>query len=58
MYTGLGPGGQNGNTGYSLLGVPERLVFAVTSEGRKEVGPNVDPAWQTFLDCWLKKNSR
>jgi len=43
---------------YSLLGVPERLVFALTSEGHKATGPAIDPACQTFLDCWLKHTSR
>jgi dienelactone hydrolase len=41
---------------YNLLGVPERLVFALTREGHTATGPTIDPAWQTFFDCWLKRN--
>lgn len=43
---------------YQLLGVPERLVFALTAEGHRATGPTIDPAWRTFLDCFLKKTAK
>jgi hypothetical protein len=39
---------------YTYLGVPNRLVFALTNDGHHANGPEIDPAWQSFLDCWLK----
>lgn len=39
---------------YSLLGVPERIQFELTTDGHKANGPRIDPAWQGFLDRWLK----
>ena len=38
---------------YKLLGVEDRLEFALTSDGHKPNGPNIDPAWQKFFEKWL-----
>jgi dienelactone hydrolase len=40
---------------YQLLGIPERLEFALTKDGHKATGPGIDPAWQGFFERWLKK---
>jgi dienelactone hydrolase len=39
---------------YRLLGVPDRIQFASTADGHKANGPNIDAAWQGFLERWLK----
>lgn len=39
---------------YSLLGVPEKIRFVSTADGHKPNGPNIDPAWQSFFERWLK----
>jgi hypothetical protein len=39
---------------YTLLGVPERLQFCSTSQGHKATGDQIDPAWQAFLQYFLK----
>ena len=40
---------------YRLLGVPERIQFASTADGHKANGPNIDKAWQSFIERWLKQ---
>lgn len=40
---------------YELLGIAERLQFASTVDGHKANGPNIDPAWKTFFQRWLKE---
>ncbi len=40
---------------YSLLGFPERLQFVLTRDGHKPNGPEIDPAWQSFFERWLKR---
>ncbi len=40
---------------YELLGIAERLQFASTADGHKANGPNIDPAWKTFFQRWLKE---
>jgi len=39
---------------YKLLGVPERLQFCSTSQGHQATGDQIDPAWQAFLQYFLK----
>lgn len=39
---------------YSLLGIPERIQFALTRDGHKPNGPEIDPAWRAFFERWLK----
>lgn len=39
---------------YQLLGIPERIQFAATSDGHSATGPAVDKAWQEFFERWLK----
>jgi dienelactone hydrolase len=39
---------------FSLLGVPERLLFCSTNEGHKAVGGPIDAAWQAFLKHFLQ----
>jgi dienelactone hydrolase len=39
---------------YTLLGVPERLQFCSTSQGHQATGDQIDPAWQAFLQYFLK----
>lgn len=34
---------------YRLLGVPDRLEFALTADGHKPNGPAIDAAWQGFF---------
>jgi dienelactone hydrolase len=41
---------------FTALGVPERLQFACTADGHHANGKDMDPAWQSFFDCWLKSN--
>lgn len=40
---------------YRLLGVEERIQFASTADGHRANGPNIDPAWQSFFERWLKR---
>ncbi|HWQ52326.1 MAG TPA: dienelactone hydrolase family protein [Bryobacteraceae bacterium] len=40
---------------YKLLGVPERIGFAATSDGHHANGPEIDKAWREFFERWLKK---
>lgn len=40
---------------YTLVGVPERLQFVLTTDGHKPNGPAIDPAWQSFFERWLKQ---
>jgi len=40
---------------YRLLGAPERIEFALTTDGHKPNGPAIDPAWQGFFERWLKR---
>jgi len=40
---------------YELLGIGDRLIFASTSDGHHANGPNIDPAWKTFFERWLKE---
>lgn len=40
---------------YQLLGVPERIGFAATSDGHHANGPEIDKAWRDFFERWLKK---
>jgi dienelactone hydrolase len=42
---------------YELLGVPERIQFVLTRDGHKPNGPEIDPAWQTFFERWLKRSA-
>ena len=39
---------------YRLLGIPERLRFVLTNNGHHANGPDIDPAWRTFLDQYLR----
>jgi hypothetical protein len=39
---------------YRLLGVPDRLQFALTPNGNQANGPEVDPEWRAFFDRWLQ----
>jgi dienelactone hydrolase len=39
---------------YRLLGVPERLQFVLTDDGHHANGPAIDPAWQEFMQRWLR----
>jgi hypothetical protein len=39
---------------YELLGIGERLQFASTNDGHAPNGPNIDTAWKTFFQRWLK----
>ena len=39
---------------YRLLGVPDRLQFALTANGHQPNGPEVDPEWRAFFDRWLQ----
>lgn len=41
---------------YTLLGVPERIKFALTKDGHKANGPEIDAAWRSFFDRWLKQS--
>lgn len=41
---------------YRLLGMPERLQFCSTGQGHKATGGQSDPAWQGFLDYFLKRH--
>lgn len=40
---------------YKLLGVPERIEYVSTNNGHKPNGPDIDPAWRTFFERWLKQ---
>lgn len=40
---------------YRLLDIPDRLQFASTADGHKPNGPEIDPAWQSFFERWLKR---
>jgi hypothetical protein len=39
---------------YELLGAKEKIGFALTGDGHKPNGPNIDPAWRGFFERWLK----
>jgi hypothetical protein len=39
---------------YRMLGVPDRLQFALTANGHNANGPEVDPEWRAFFDRWLQ----
>lgn len=41
---------------YTLLGVPERLQFCSTSQGHAATGEQIDPAWQSFFEYFLKQH--
>jgi hypothetical protein len=41
---------------YTLLGVPERLQFCSTSQGHAAMGDQIDRAWQSFLEYFLKQH--
>lgn len=41
---------------YSFLGIPDRFAVATTDEGHRAVSPKIDPAWQSFLQKWLKQS--
>jgi hypothetical protein len=43
---------------YQFLGVPERIGFVLTADGHKPNGPEIDPAWQSFFERWLKNGPR
>jgi dienelactone hydrolase len=43
---------------YRLLGISDRLEFALTDDGHKANGPAIDPAWQSFFERWLKPHVR
>jgi dienelactone hydrolase len=38
---------------YTLLGIPGKLQFALTSDGHHANGPATDPVWQGFIERWL-----
>jgi dienelactone hydrolase len=40
---------------YKLLGIPNKLRFVLTDNGHHANGPDMDPAWRTFLDRYLKQ---
>jgi dienelactone hydrolase len=42
---------------YELLGIPERIQFVLTNDGHKPNGPEIDPAWKSFFERWLKRGS-
>jgi hypothetical protein len=39
---------------YRLLGVADRLKYVSTSDGHHANGPHIDPAWQAFIEHWVK----
>lgn len=39
---------------YRLLGLSDRLRFALTIDGHHATGPHIDPEWQNFFDKFLK----
>lgn len=39
---------------YDLLGIPERIQFATSTEGHRATSPATDPHWQQFFERWLK----
>jgi dienelactone hydrolase len=41
---------------YTLLGVPQRIQYVSTNNGHKPNGPDIDPAWRTFFERWLKQS--
>jgi dienelactone hydrolase len=43
---------------YRLLGVADRLEFVLTGDGHKATGPNIDVAWQGFVEKWLGGKTR
>ena len=43
---------------YELLGVPDRIEFVLTEDGHHATGPQIDRAWQTFLERWLGNQAR
>jgi dienelactone hydrolase len=40
---------------YKLLGIPDKLRFVLTDNGHHANGPDIDPAWRTFLNQYLKQ---
>lgn len=42
---------------YRLLGVPDRLRFALTSDGHHANGPAIDAEWRAFLERYLRQRS-
>jgi dienelactone hydrolase len=40
---------------YRLLSVPDRLRFALTSDGHHANGPVIDPEWRAFLERHLRR---
>lgn len=42
---------------FKLLRIPERVQFISTHDGHKANGPNIDPAWRSFFERWLKNES-
>ena len=42
---------------FELLGIPERIQFVLTNDGHKPNGPEIDPAWKSFFERWLKRGS-
>lgn len=43
---------------YRLLGVPDRLRFALTDNGHKANGPDIDREWRGFFERHLSKKAR
>jgi dienelactone hydrolase len=43
---------------YALLGVPDKIEFALTNDGHRATGPAIDAAWQTFIEKWLGRTSK
>jgi hypothetical protein len=39
---------------YKLLGVPDRIQYVPTGDGHQANGSHIDPAWQAFVERWLK----
>lgn len=39
---------------YQLLGAADRIRYVPTGDGHNANGPHIDPAWQAFLERWLK----
>ena len=40
---------------YRLLGAPDRLRFALTTDGHHATGPAIDDAWREWLMRWLTR---
>jgi hypothetical protein len=39
---------------YTLLGVPDRLLYCSTNQGHHATGDRSDPVWKAFLEYYLK----